>query len=52
VATKVRRSPRSSRPRARDLRVGNVGSRAVIEQNGGVLEDERSGKLRFWMPRS
>lgn len=28
----------------------NVGSRAVIERNGGVLEDERSGKLRFWMP--
>ena len=30
--------------------VGNAGSRAVIERNGGVLEDERSGKLRFWMP--
>jgi predicted acetyltransferase len=30
--------------------VGNVGSRAVIERNGGVLEDERSGKLRFWIP--
>lgn len=28
----------------------NVGSRAVIEANGGVLEDERSGKLRFWAP--
>jgi predicted acetyltransferase len=30
--------------------VGNVGSRAVIERNGGVLEDERAGKLRFWVP--
>jgi predicted acetyltransferase len=29
--------------------VDNVGSRAVIERNGGVLEDERSGKLRFWV---
>jgi predicted acetyltransferase len=28
----------------------NVGSRAVIEANGGVLEDERNGKLRFWVP--
>jgi predicted acetyltransferase len=30
--------------------VDNVGSRTVIERNGGVLEDERSGKLRFWVP--
>jgi predicted acetyltransferase len=30
--------------------VDNVGSRTVIERNGGVLEDERAGKLRFWMP--
>jgi predicted acetyltransferase len=30
--------------------VDNVGSRTVIERNGGVLEDERSGKLRFWLP--
>lgn len=30
--------------------VDNVGSRAVIERNGGVLEDERNGKLRFWAP--
>lgn len=30
--------------------VDNVGSRAVIERNGGVLEDERAGKLRFWVP--
>ncbi len=29
--------------------VDNVASRAVIERNGGVLEDERSGKLRFWV---
>lgn len=29
--------------------VENVGSRTVIERNGGVLEDERSGKLRFWV---
>jgi predicted acetyltransferase len=28
----------------------NVGSRRVIEANGGVLEDERSGRLRFWVP--
>jgi predicted acetyltransferase len=30
----------------------NVGSRKVIEANGGVFEDERSGKLRFWVPAS
>jgi predicted acetyltransferase len=44
---------------ARDLGIGpalvtcdvdNVGSRAVIERNAGVLEDERAGKLRFWVP--
>jgi predicted acetyltransferase len=29
--------------------VDNVGSRTVIERNGGVLEDERAGKLRFWI---
>ncbi len=28
---------------------GNVGSRKVIEACGGVFEDERSGKLRFWI---
>jgi predicted acetyltransferase len=28
----------------------NVGSRTVIERNGGVLEDQRAGKLRFWVP--
>jgi predicted acetyltransferase len=30
--------------------VENLASRRVIEANGGVLEDERSGKLRFWVP--
>ena len=30
--------------------VDNMGSRTVIERNGGVLEDERSGKLRYWVP--
>jgi predicted acetyltransferase len=29
--------------------VDNLGSRKVIEANGGVLEDERSGMLRFWV---
>lgn len=28
----------------------NVASRKVIEANGGVLEDELDGKLRFWVP--
>jgi predicted acetyltransferase len=27
----------------------NVASRKVIEANGGVFEDERSGKLRYWV---
>jgi predicted acetyltransferase len=30
--------------------VDNIGSRTVIERNGGVLEDKRGGKLRFWVP--
>jgi predicted acetyltransferase len=30
--------------------VDNVASRRVIEACGGVLEDERSGKLRWWVP--
>jgi predicted acetyltransferase len=30
--------------------VDNVGSRRVIEANGGVLEDVRGDKLRFWLP--
>jgi predicted acetyltransferase len=29
--------------------VDNIASRRVIEHNGGVLEDERNGKLRFWV---
>ena len=28
----------------------NLASRRVIERCGGVLEDERQGKLRFWVP--
>lgn len=28
----------------------NVASRKVIEAAGGVLADQRSGKLRFWVP--
>lgn len=28
----------------------NVASRKVIEAAGGELEDERHGKLRFWVP--
>jgi predicted acetyltransferase len=28
----------------------NLGSRRVIEKNGGRLEDARNGKLRFWVP--
>jgi predicted acetyltransferase len=30
----------------------NVGSRKVIEHNGGVLEDVRDDKMRFWVPTS
>jgi predicted acetyltransferase len=28
----------------------NVGSRKVIERNGGVLEDQRGSKMRYWVP--
>jgi predicted acetyltransferase len=28
----------------------NVGSQKVIEAAGGVLEDRRNGKLRYWVP--
>jgi predicted acetyltransferase len=28
----------------------NVASRRVIEKNGGVFEDQRGPKLRFWVP--
>jgi predicted acetyltransferase len=30
----------------------NVASRKVIEANGGILEDTRNGKLRYWVPTS
>lgn len=30
----------------------NVASRRVIEVNGGVYEDQRGVKLRFWVPTS
>jgi predicted acetyltransferase len=30
--------------------VDNLASRRVIEPNRGVLEDERHGTLRFWVP--
>ncbi|GIJ43279.1 hypothetical protein Val02_01650 [Virgisporangium aliadipatigenens] len=32
--------------------VTNVASRRVIEANGGVLEDEREGTLRYWVSTS
>lgn len=32
--------------------VDNIGSRTVIQSAGGVYEDERGGKLRFWVPTS
>jgi predicted acetyltransferase len=32
--------------------VDNVASRTVIERNGGMLEDQRGDKLRFWVPIS
>ncbi|MEU6352879.1 GNAT family N-acetyltransferase [Streptomyces sp. NPDC047072] len=49
---------REALPHARALGLGrvlvtcdvvNIGSRKVIEANGGVLEDERGGKLRYWI---
>lgn len=30
--------------------VDNIASRAVIERAGGQFEDERHGKLRYWVP--
>jgi predicted acetyltransferase len=48
-------------PIARDLGIesalltcddDNVASRKVIERNGGVFEDIRRGKLRYWVPTS
>jgi predicted acetyltransferase len=50
---------RQSLPIARDLGIeralvtcdtDNIGSKTVIERNGGVFEDEREGKLRYWVP--
>ncbi|HET9499323.1 MAG TPA: GNAT family N-acetyltransferase [Marmoricola sp.] len=50
---------REALPVARRLGIGkalvtcdsdNVASRRVIEANGGVLEDQRGDKLRFWVP--
>jgi predicted acetyltransferase len=32
--------------------IDNLASRRVIEANGGELEDQRGGKLRFWIPTS
>lgn len=32
--------------------VDNIASRKVIEANGGTFEDQRGGKLRFWVPTS
>ena len=32
--------------------VDNIASRKVIEANGGVLDDQRNGKLRYWVPTS
>jgi predicted acetyltransferase len=30
--------------------VDNEASRRTIERNGGVYEDTREGKLRYWVP--
>jgi predicted acetyltransferase len=30
----------------------NVGSYKTIESNGGVMEDIRQGKRRYWLPTS
>jgi len=32
--------------------VTNVASRKVIEANGGIFDDQRGEKLRFWVPSS
>lgn len=31
---------------------GNTGSRKAIEANGGLFQDRRNGKLRYWVPTS
>jgi predicted acetyltransferase len=30
----------------------NAASRRVIERHGGLLQDERAGKMRYWVPTS
>jgi predicted acetyltransferase len=30
--------------------VDNIASRKIIEANGGVLDNEATGRLRFWVP--
>jgi predicted acetyltransferase len=51
----------AARPIARDLGIDpalvtcddtNAASRRVIESTGGVFEDQREDKLRFWVPTS
>jgi predicted acetyltransferase len=32
--------------------IDNVASRKVIEGNGGILDDQRGGNWRFWVPTS
>jgi predicted acetyltransferase len=50
---------RAALPVARDLGISsalvtcdatNIASRKVIEANGGVFDDQRGDKLRFWIP--
>jgi hypothetical protein len=33
-----------------DCDVDSIGSRRVIEMDGGVLDEERAGSLSFWVP--
>lgn len=50
LALAVRRAPELGVDRVLvTCDAGNVGSAATIEANGGVLEDERSGKRRYWI---
>jgi predicted acetyltransferase len=30
--------------------VTNIASRKVVEANGGIFDDQRGEKLRFWVP--
>ena len=52
---------KAAKPIARELGIDpalvtcsaqNVGSRRVIENGGGILDDARGGILRFWVPTS